>query len=282
MNKFLKFFIVLSVLFVVSIFSHNVFATVGYFYPDAHPETNTVDGLILSAKSGNGCNQESWDVAHDATDEPQVVSWDGDGDNSTILECGHGYSENEETFAIYRPILLFDTSGLSDDAIITSAKISFYLTRVDDAAIENTDSVVVVSSNPASNTALDPDDIDTLGNTDLSARLTYGNMNLNAYNDLILNATGIVAISKTGITKFGIRSNWDIDDIFLDYYGDGGSYNKFFTFSSAETINKPTLIITYTTASSISAYKTINGIVLSAVKTINNILMSLIKFVNNI
>jgi hypothetical protein len=80
--------------------------------------------------------------------------------------------------------------------------------------VSGTDSnsyVVLVSASPASNTALAANDFDDVGSTELSSQVTYP-VSTGGYNDFALNASGIAAISKTGVTKFAFRSGHDINN----------------------------------------------------------------------
>jgi len=106
---------------------------------------------------------------------------------------------------IARAIFLFDTSSLDDGIPITSATFSLYgFSKLDDLAT-NPD-INVYSSLPASDASLEAGDFDSLGVIAFcDTPITYAGWNITGYNDFIFNASGIAAISKTGITKLGTR-----------------------------------------------------------------------------
>ena len=132
---------------------------------------------------------------------------------------------------ITRGILTFDTSGLPDDATIASASLSVYFyDRVDDF----TQTIYLCDATPASNNALVAGDYAQVGTTKYSAGNTFASITLGQFTSISLNATGLAAISKTGITKIGSRSSSDIDNsepgfvankksYLAGYYADQGS-----------------------------------------------------------
>jgi hypothetical protein len=71
----------------------------------------------------------------------------------------------------------------------------------------------VYASNPAANDALQASDFATLGNTELSNIIAYADFAIDGWNTFTLNAAGRAAISKTGVTKLGLRNaNYDVAD----------------------------------------------------------------------
>ncbi|GAI35621.1 unnamed protein product, partial [marine sediment metagenome] len=110
---------------------------------------------------------------------------------------------------LYRPIILFDTSGLPDDAIKTSATLSIDgAGKVDNLSISPF-SLNIYSSNPASNIVLEAADYITLGaEAFCDTPITYAAWDTADYNDFVLNAAGIAAISTIGVTKLGARDTY--------------------------------------------------------------------------
>ncbi|MCL4419961.1 hypothetical protein M1146_07780 [Patescibacteria group bacterium] len=76
----------------------------------------------------------------------------------------------------------------------------------------------------------------------------------NAYNNWTLNASGIAAISKTGITKFAVRLSGDIDNS-APTYSAGAESHIFFHQSDRTTTQKPRLIVTYTSVTGSSVWQ---------------------------
>jgi hypothetical protein len=116
--------------------------------------------------------------------------------------------------------------------------------KVDTAS--STPTCNIYSSNPASNTALENGDYDSLGSTPFcDTPITYPGWLTNNYNDFALNSDGLNALSGN-IAKFGLRLNYDVDDnapnwisgatsYFYGYYADKGSGYQ------------PKLVVTYST-----------------------------------
>lgn len=114
--------------------------------------------------------------------------------------------------SMYRSVLLFDTSSIPDGATITSA--SLFLLR--NGAVHNdlNQSLYVTSVNPAANTSLAVTDYANFGTTKYNDGISLDSFtSVLVHTEVPLNATGIAAISKTGITKFGLRLGADIDNI---------------------------------------------------------------------
>lgn len=171
------------------------------FYPDANPETSSVDGHAYTGPAG----ESSWSTFVARAGNAAV-------DNAAIIEALYIQSEatSPQWRYLYRSIFLFDTSSLPDDATISAATLSLYGQGKSDA-LGITPNVNVYSSNPASNTALAAADFSSLGATAFcGSAITYAGWNTSGYNDFTLNASGIAAINKSGVSKFGARNaNYD-------------------------------------------------------------------------
>ena len=158
-------------------------------------------------------------------------------------------------YGITRVLTLFDTSSLPDDATISSATASIYgiSSQIDYVAWETEFYLAPYAVAPASNTATVAADYGTFGSTTFATAKVYGDLVLSAYNDFTLNATGLAAISKTGITKIGWRTTADVADSAPTCTSTPGS-DKYavWRFGAAEatgTTNDPKLVVTYTLAS---------------------------------
>ncbi len=151
--------------------------------------------------------------------------------------------------AIYRGILLFDTSALGD-IVISSATLA--LKGVNKADPVNwAPDVCVYSSDPATNDDIIAGDYDSLGTTAFSDVITYAAWDTAGWNTFTLNAAGLAAISKTGVTKLGIRNaNYDVAEAL-----DPGNHtpvpwsswkDSYTTFNTKEsTGNEPILTVNY-------------------------------------
>ena len=216
------------------------------YYPDAHIESATVDGSV-AANYGIGAGV-IFNTMHDLANGHLAYSEDED------LRCGQLKSDSgtNKWRAIHRAILLFDTSGLGSDAVISA--VIFTLVSYGKAQtstnweVENN----IYSSNPAVNTAIATTDNDynDFGTTPFCDNpISYTNWAANGIgNDFAFNAAGIAAIAKTGITKLSARdSTQDVPDA-----GGPTWENAKYSYANASSVEKgttwrPKLVVTYTT-----------------------------------
>lgn len=172
------------------------------FYPDPHPEISSVDGYVTQT------GEQTWASLIAALGNGSNDTWDG----VTFVAMGAGYAAGGYNM-LSRGIFLFDTSGLPDTAVITAGVLSLYGYGVDDRLFADPD-VNIYSALPATNNDLVAGDFDSLGSTPFSTPILSSAWNLAGYNDFVLNAAGIAAISKVGVSKFGARNaNYDVAGI---------------------------------------------------------------------
>ena len=179
------------------------------FYPDAHPESTSVDGRVDS-----GILDDSWAVVRGA-----AGGGSGDTEESVYVQFA-SLSVQDIWRYIIRVILLFDTSTIPADTVITSAVLEIYGTiKTIDGGV--TPAINVFASNPASNVALQNSDYATLGTTPLATEIAYADWDTAGWNTFTLNATGLALINKGGITKLGLReSNYDATGISPTWHTD--------------------------------------------------------------
>ncbi len=205
------------------------------FYSDADPENTSVDGFVrhnaaastwLSLRAGAGTH---------SGDSDNVFAVRFDSDASTDLWKN-----------IYRSILLFDTSSLSNEDIITKVQLILVgSTRVNTLGIVI--KLGVVSSFPASNIGLVPGDFDSLGVTLLSNKIASDVWSVGGDNTFTLTGVGRASISKTGITRLGLReTEYDIAAVAPPW-----SSNKLISLeiksADAGGSNRPRLVVTHGT-----------------------------------
>lgn len=186
----------------------SVFFTISTFYPDPAAEVTSVDGYVRSAIGAGS----TWAQNHDATSGTLV------DDSSATMQTYSGQGGAANPFYIDRLATLFDTSSIPDTDTITAATYSLYVSSVSDSDNDGNDFITVVTSNPASNTALVVDDYDQIGDAisnpteqvDTGQRKDCSSISVAAYLDFTLNSTGRGNISKTGVTKFGAREGHDV------------------------------------------------------------------------
>jgi len=207
------------------------------FYPDANPETSSVDGYV-------GVTEANAEFS-------TLKTYDGNysRDDGTYLRIKIVATQYTNKFAeLHRMIILFDTSGLDDAASISAATLSLYAGGwVDDLGCHP--DINIYSSNPDTNTALIDSDFNDLGTIPFcDTPITYADWASYGYKDFILNADGINAISKTGVSKFGARNaSYDV----------GGSIPQWASLKESQLIARsreygagpnyyPKLVVTYT------------------------------------
>lgn len=113
-----------------------------------------------------------------------------------------GSTTNKYT-QLSRIILLFDTSFLTANAHITSAKISLWGQGKSNSL--GSHDLVVVSHTPGSISVPSTSDyaLARFGTTEFS-NVSYALFSTTGYNDLFLNSAGLASINKTGTTAFGL------------------------------------------------------------------------------
>ena len=187
------------------------------------------DGYILYDENTLG-----WDVVHDASAGESAVS-------TAIIG---GVTRGSSIQALYRRILRgfipIDTSGIADTDTISAASLFMWPeTKASQFTTDQTYLNIVLATAPTdATTALVTGDYDLCGDVNNPAEGStdkqVGDFNTGSYNEWILNATGITFISKTGVTRFGIRSGHDIEDV--DPGQDAGSNDdSYIIFSESET-----------------------------------------------
>jgi hypothetical protein len=168
---------------------------IAYFYPDAHPETNSVDGW---ARHNDGAGLD-WSVIRAAAG---TDANDSSNNGSPAIQT-HG-ATTDKFVNIARVLLLFDTASLVDNAKIEHVELNIYIDAKQKYSPADP-SISVYSSNPASNTALVAGDYATFGSTRLAEIKAYDDITINSWQTFTLNAAGRTQVSKTGVTKLGIR-----------------------------------------------------------------------------
>lgn len=147
-----------------------------------------------------------------------------------------------------RSIFLFDTSSIPDGDTIDSATMSLWVTsKLDEATAQNPD-INVYASTPASDTALVAGDYAQTGSTAFSTAITFANVTTDAYNDFVLNASGLANISKTGVSKFSAKNaNYDAAASAPGWTTSGRTHRiRGQWVETAGTANDPKLVVVHT------------------------------------
>ena len=180
----------------------SAWGTVSTFYPDSHAESTSVDG-----DTDNNPSATDWNTIRTA------ATGTGFGDSSPQMDVTiQMHSSTDNWIRFKRADFLFDTSSLPDTDTIDSAVYEFVsMGKTETIASQ---SIRMVTTTPASNTALVAGDYDQYGTVAQATDLTIASVTSDSstYNTFTLNATGEGNISLTGITKFGSRIASDADD----------------------------------------------------------------------
>lgn len=219
--------------------------TTSTFYPDPNPESTSVDG---------GASRNSVDEAF-ATIRAGAGNDSGDSGATTVAGGLKAAATSNQWVAIYRGFFLFDTSSIPDTDTISSATFSLYgnsgLTGNEFGTAPELD---VVSSTPASNTAIVNADYSQVGST-VFGSATWANVDQTAYFDITLDANGIANISKTGVSKFGTRQNWDTDNSPPTWSSGGpAAYGYVQCADTAGTGNDPKLVVVHAAGGGSAVY----------------------------
>jgi len=242
--------------------------TVSTFYPDPSPGTTSISGRVINS----GANGEPWATtrgAADGTSASDAVT------QSTLARAV--YLSGTNRYIITRGFFLFDTSPITDTDTISAGVLTFFAaaTGVTDT---DTSDIDVVASTPASNTAIAVGDFDQVGTTVFASKALSAWVDTDGTgNDFTLNASGIAAISKTSITKFGTRNSRDTDDSAPTGENDVSCYYA----SEAGTTKDPKLVVTHAAAASGPAnLKSLNTNLKANIKSYNTNLIANIKSIN--
>lgn len=170
--------------------------TVSTFNPNANPETTSVDGVCFeSYVSGAGV---TWATLIGGAGTSRV---DGGTPIEVVSIVADSVTDMWRQNA--RGFFLFNTSPIGTD-IVSAATLSLRGTNnLND--LGSVAAVNVFSSAPASNIALAAGDYDSVGTTPFSTSIPFGSWLNLAFNNFVLNASGIANINTIGISKFGTR-----------------------------------------------------------------------------
>lgn len=199
------------------LFGRSAFADTGVVYSGAG------DGMIQSYTVTNYIGgQLAWDEAHDQSSGLLASTYDiiNEQDDVVITQTKHsGYWRTSFRRAFF-PI---DTTGLDDSMSIVGASFFAYVTGTTNGEQDGTDYIGMVETAQAVEDFLNDDDYDQCGAIDDPVQgataLNIAGITAGAYNEWVLNATGLTWINKAGYTKLGLREGHDIEDEIFDTWG---------------------------------------------------------------
>jgi len=212
--------------------------------PDAHPETQSVDGST-SHTTALGSGLDWADLV--------VAAGTGVSDSGLTLQAGLA-SDNvaDKWRTINRGIALFYVD-IPAGSIINSAVLSLYgLGKIDHYGRKPATNIY--SANPASDIALVAADYAQVGSTPFcDTPIEYDDFDTAGWNNWILNAAGRAAIPVGGgVAKFSWRTTFDAEVVEPAWGGNGTfwalSYARAWTADYAGGLYAPKLVIIYTPA----------------------------------
>lgn len=224
-----------------SFFSNAVFPVytdaTSTFYPDPNTEVTSVDGNVSNVVNGG-----NWNTLHSASD--------GNGSNDSDTSI-HARSQNNGGQAnINRGFLLFDTSSLGAGATVTAATLSLY--GIGHAETGGSEGIGVIGTSPASNTALTTADFDQVGTTHCcDSNVQLSGVSTSGYNNWAFNSEGLTRVQVSGISKYGLRLENDING---SSPAPGTKGATFYSADQTGTSNDPKLEVTYTPGSTFVPY----------------------------
>lgn len=207
-------------------------------YPDpGDPGATTVDGIVrrfTAAESFATIRTSAGNSTWNATTD-NAVQFTADTTSNTWTN-------------LYRSFFTFNTSALTGAAVISAATVSLF----DSFGVSDPSGlgpgIDLVSVTPTANNALAESDYSAFGTTSYTGSpKTAGSWTSGAYNAFTLNATGLAAVSKTGITRIGAReSTYDITGT-TPAWTSGTNVGVGIYFSDQTgSSNDPKLEVTYT------------------------------------
>lgn len=149
-----------------------------------------------------------------------AAAGDGTDDTSAVLDTVYIRSDSvlDKWRFIFRGIFTYNTGAVIPDTDIVSAA-TFMLSGDNKSdGLSITPNINVYSAAPAGNDQIVAGDYDSIGTTAYATAITYANWQVSttelAANNFTFNATGIAAISLTGVTKLGVRNGqYDADAV---------------------------------------------------------------------
>lgn len=206
-----------------NIFPGKVGNTTDTYYPNPNVEVTSVDGYIENYADPGTC-----------------TTMQAEANGTTANDAGTNviaqYSDNGTDCNIQRGITLFDSSSIPDTDTVSSAILSLRGLFIGNTNSYNTR---IVTSAPASNTALAIGDYSTLGTTSLANEIAVGSFSTTGYNDYTL--TDLTKVSKTGVSKFGFRLTGDISAASPT----GANYAQAASADTAGTTSDPKLVVVH-------------------------------------
>jgi hypothetical protein len=179
-----------------------------------------------------------------------------------VVGTGNQYSLGQMyylgTYYIFRGGLFFNTASLPDGAVITSASLRLWGV----SNYSTTDfNLIIVRGADLNDPPVAADYGDLLDETVSRGSKSTSGWVTGGWNSISLNSTGLSEISKTGTTKFGLRSSRDIGSStpYGNEYVQIGAYEGGHAAQLTVTVASPPTVTTNAASNIASTSATLNG-----------------------
>lgn len=207
------------------------------FYPDAHTETNSVDG-----NTRDSANNLTW---------ANMITEPGDWADDVDTNMQHCYIFASTTTnrwqTIHHALIVLYVAGLPDALNVTDVVFSVFGNfKRDELGIAPDTNVF--AANPASNTAITGTDFSTVTDTAYSTAITYAGFSASSYNDFTFNAAGIAAVQTAAegntVVKLGMKNaNYEVTGTPPSWTS--AKISSMRVYQADYGSNKPKLVVTY-------------------------------------
>jgi len=202
-------------------------------YPDRGRWLTTMDGIVLRSAMS-----ETFSAIRSGAG---TGAGTGAGYDSVYLHSS-AIRSNEFSY-LYRGILTFDTSPMGAGAVVSSAYLGIRL--FNKFSYLGSTPLHVVQASPAANNNLVAADYGSLGSAS-AGNLPFEFWVPDVYNSINLNAYGLTLIDPAGISKLGLRLEWDRTGVFTGTWV-AGTYTGYW-YWTADVYDPgyaPKLVVTF-------------------------------------
>ncbi|MFN8485160.1 MAG: choice-of-anchor Q domain-containing protein [Anaerolineae bacterium] len=208
-------------------------------------------GYTSPTSFGNQCTQTGWTTGHNAASGTTANATNATNPNWVGVGCASGGLVGSANVNLSRGYLVFDTSALPDNAVISGASVYVYVTSKTLSKNDGNAFVSLVQGAQASTSSLTTADYNKAGNaitnpTEGSNRVTLSAIGAGAYAKWNLNASGLGWLSTTGPTKLALREGHDIVNAWPSFTAGQGNYISAYLSEQSGTSQDPYIEITYT------------------------------------
>lgn len=212
-------------------------------YPDANPETSSVDGRVYREPSSETFSTIRSGAGTGADDTGK--DWSSFGGGGLRITASVTTDQYQR---LIRMIFGFDTSSINDTDVVSAATLSFYHDAKSNGCGDP--GVSIGSATPASSTSLASSDYGNTGSTTFASK-AYASISTGAYNDYTLDSNGLANITLTGTSFFCAKLKWDMDNdtTGLTWDAVNQSLVGFRMADYSGTSSDPKLVVTHAPAS---------------------------------